>query len=180
LLNGFEKTFYMTKQEVEKHAKEYSQSYRKGYGPWKDDFESMAIKTVLKLLLSKFAPMTIEMDKAVTFDQGEVKDVDNMEVEYIDNAEEQPSGEETKKVAEQVKESINGNGGGSDSDIDREGLMEEITAKAKDVWGSSQFYKKIKEYVTELDGEASNMLELNDSDLTTLHDQIMSLETEEA
>lgn len=90
LVNGFEKTLYMTVEDVEKHAKEYSQSYKKKYGPWVDNFEAMAIKTVLKLLLSKYAPMTIDMEKAITFDQGEVKDVDGMEVGYIDNDQKDP------------------------------------------------------------------------------------------
>lgn len=85
LINGFEKTFYMTTEQVEAHAKEYSQAYRKGYGPWKDDFDSMAIKTVLKLLLSKYAPMSTEMQKAVMSDQAVVDDADKMEVSYVDN-----------------------------------------------------------------------------------------------
>jgi phage RecT family recombinase len=49
LLNGFEKTLYMTMAEVTAHAKQYSQSYKSGFGPWKDNFEAMAEKTVLKL-----------------------------------------------------------------------------------------------------------------------------------
>lgn len=44
LTNGFEKTLYMSKEEIMAHAKKYSQSFRKGYGNWKDDFEGMALK----------------------------------------------------------------------------------------------------------------------------------------
>ena len=36
-----------TKEEVEKHGKKYSKTYNNGV--WKTDFDSMALKTVLKL-----------------------------------------------------------------------------------------------------------------------------------
>ncbi len=87
LLNGFQKTFYMSKEQVTDHAKNYSQSFKKEKptGPWKDHFDDMAIKTVLKLLLSKFAPMTVDIEKAIQVDQAEVKDVNSMKVAYPDN-----------------------------------------------------------------------------------------------
>ena len=93
LVNGFEKTHYMTAEEVEAHAKKYSQSYKKGFGVWKDDFDTMARKTVLKLLLAKYAPKSIEMQRAITFDQATIKgdltqqdtSVDEVEIEYVDN-----------------------------------------------------------------------------------------------
>lgn len=85
LVNGFEKTYYMTVEEVKRHGLRYSQSYKKGYGLWKDDFDAMALKTVLKLLLSKYAPLSIDMQKAVVVDQAQVVDVDTLEVKYPDN-----------------------------------------------------------------------------------------------
>ena len=72
LLNGFEKYFYMSREECEKHAKRYSKTYQKGYGKWKDDFDAMAKKTVLKLLISKYGIMSVDMQKAVEFDQSTV------------------------------------------------------------------------------------------------------------
>jgi len=69
LLNGFEKVLYMTKEELKDHGKKYSQTFKKGYGMWEDEFDSMARKTVLKLLLSKYAPLSIEMQQAVITDQ---------------------------------------------------------------------------------------------------------------
>ena len=40
LLNGFEKSFYMTVEELNKHAKKYSKNFAKyGSGLWSDDFE---------------------------------------------------------------------------------------------------------------------------------------------
>ena len=103
LVNGFEKTFYMTLKEVEKHAKTYSQTYKNGYGVWKDNFDVMARKTVLKLLLSKYAPKSIQMQQALTFDQAVIKNdlttadtIEEAEITYVDN--EQPSAKD--KLAE--------------------------------------------------------------------------------
>ncbi len=53
LINGFEKTLYMTVEELQNHGMQYSQSMKKGYGLWKDDFDAMASKTVTKFLLSR-------------------------------------------------------------------------------------------------------------------------------
>jgi recombination protein RecT len=85
LLNGFEKTLYMTVEELKKHGTRFSQTFKKGFGLWKDDFESMAQKTVIKLLLSKFAPLSVDMQRAVITDQAFVKDADTVDVEYVDN-----------------------------------------------------------------------------------------------
>jgi recombination protein RecT len=99
LLTGFQKTLYMTVEQVQKHAGKYSQMYKKGFGVWKDDFDAMAKKTVLKLLLSKYAPLSIEMQNAVIADQSVVKDVDGMEVEYIDNDIEEVDPEQARALA---------------------------------------------------------------------------------
>jgi len=85
LLNGFEKTMYSTVEELDKHAKKFSQTYKKGFGLWKDDFESMAQKTVLKLLISKFAPLSIEMQKATEVDQSVINDPEGNDISYPDN-----------------------------------------------------------------------------------------------
>lgn len=85
LLNGFEKTLYATVVELEAHGKKYSQSFKKNYGLWMDNFDSMATKTVLKLLLSKFAPLSIDMQRAVVTDQSIVNDFEAQDVTYIDN-----------------------------------------------------------------------------------------------
>jgi len=87
LTNGFEKTFYMTTEELKQHGLKFSQTYKKGFGLWKDDFEAMAQKTVLKLLLSKFAPLSVEMQTATIVDQSVVKNSDTLDVSYLDNFE---------------------------------------------------------------------------------------------
>ena len=88
-LNGFSKTFYMSKEEVEAHASKYSQSYRKGYGVWKDNFDAMALKTVIKLLISKYGIMSIEMEssslaRALAADQAIMESEDETYT-YADN-----------------------------------------------------------------------------------------------
>ena len=87
LINSFTAELYMSKEEVMKHANKYSQTAKKGYGVWKDQFEAMALKTVLKLLLSKQAPLSIEMQKAQMADQAIIRDVDKDEFDYIDHQE---------------------------------------------------------------------------------------------
>jgi len=88
LLNGFEKTVYWKVDQVEGHGKRFSQTYKKGFGLWKDDFNSMGKKTVLKSLISKWGILSIEMQKAVKFDQGVVKDAETEDIDYIDAPEE--------------------------------------------------------------------------------------------
>lgn len=79
LVNGFSKTIYMTKQEVEEHAKRFSKSYGQGSGPWKTDFDAMARKTVLKALFSKYAPKSVAMQAAIRADQAVIKPADGFE-----------------------------------------------------------------------------------------------------
>jgi recombination protein RecT len=91
LLNGFEKTLYMSVEQLQKHGLKFSKTYsnektRKS-SLWENDFESMAQKTVLKLLLSKFAPLSIEMQKAVISDQAVINDVETEDITYVDNSE---------------------------------------------------------------------------------------------
>lgn len=81
----FEKTLYMTVEEMKKHWAKFSQSYKKWYGLWKDEFDTMAQKTVLKLLLSKYAPLSVDLEKAILTDQSVMVDDDIMAVDYVDN-----------------------------------------------------------------------------------------------
>jgi len=88
LLNGFEKTVYWPIDKIDKHGKRFSKTYKQGVGLWKEDFDAMAKKTVLKHLLSKWGILSIEMQRAIKFDQSVVKDVDAEDVDYVDMAEE--------------------------------------------------------------------------------------------
>lgn len=92
LQNGFEKELYMTADEMEKHAATYSKSYQsdksKGYSSskWTTDFNAMGKKTVLKLLLSKYGILSIQMQKAQQFDQAILRgDINDPQPEFTDN-----------------------------------------------------------------------------------------------
>ena len=90
LNSGLESTFYMTNKQLEGHGLKYSKTFAKGYGVWKDDFHSMALKTVSKLNLSKNAPLSIETQKlhsGLTADQSVITDFENLDaLEYPDNS----------------------------------------------------------------------------------------------
>ena len=100
LLNGFTKTVYKTKEDVEAHAAKYSKAYNNKWDdktPWKLNFSEMAMKTVLKSVLNKWCPISIEMQQAIAYDQAVVKtnvseeaqfeelDIDKFTPEYVDN-----------------------------------------------------------------------------------------------
>lgn len=114
LLNGFTKTAYWDVDRVKAHATKFSQSFRSGYNsPWQTDFDAMAMKTVLKSIL-KFAPKSIEMQNAVTFDQAVITpampesdvqdlDIDAFTPEYVDNEVSETKDTIAAKAAEAAK-----------------------------------------------------------------------------
>jgi len=73
-VNGFNKAIYWTVDEVNAHAKKYSKSYGYGSGPWVTDYEAMATKTVLRVLLSKYGIMSVELQNAFVAEIGQVAD----------------------------------------------------------------------------------------------------------
>ena len=112
LLNGFTKVAYWDIEKVKAHATKFSQAFRAGFNsPWKSDFDAMAQKTVLKSIL-KFAPKSIEMQNAVTFDQSVINtntsdvqdlDIDAFAPEYVDNIESEKKENIAAKAAEAAK-----------------------------------------------------------------------------
>ncbi len=100
LTTGFEKTFYMSGEEVEAHALRYSQSFKldrdKGWtsSNWSKNFDAMAQKTVVKLLISKWGPMSTELEKAMIYDQAIIKGdkpeyTDGLELDSVNATEDQ-------------------------------------------------------------------------------------------
>lgn len=104
LTNGFEKMLFMELDEMQAHAKKYSKNYKGGTDKWGlTDFNTMAEKTVLKRLLSKYGPLSIEsiqMSQALSNDGSVIsmnKDGDfdvNFDGETIDAEYEEPAAEE--------------------------------------------------------------------------------------
>lgn len=101
LVNGFNKIIYISKEDMEKHADKFSQAYKndKKYNSsksiWSTDFDSMAKKTVIKMIL-KYAPLSTEMQLVERVDQASIKktDIDETngtlninpaDITYVDN-----------------------------------------------------------------------------------------------
>ena len=98
LLNGFEKTLYWTKEQCEKHGKRYSKSFSK---LWTTDFGTMAQKTVLKQLISKFGPLSMTLagnNLATAIQRDQTAATSDGSYEYVDN---------TSYTDEEVKTNIN-------------------------------------------------------------------------
>ena len=115
LINGFSKTFYMTVEEMANYALKYAPTFkpRKDYTPptvdqlidtiqsqaqngpvqgqvgWNGDFNAMAIKTVLRRLLSKYGLLSIEMMNALSSDE-QPQFTTAEEIRNEDNAEPRP------------------------------------------------------------------------------------------
>lgn len=121
LTNGFSKTIYWSKEEVEAHAKRFSQAYSKGYStPWKTDYDAMARKTVLKALFAKYAPKSISyaLQTAITFDQSvsapkhtdniseDVLELNSFDVVYADNDGNEAAVEARQEAVQEQKKEI--------------------------------------------------------------------------
>lgn len=113
LKTGFSQELFMSKTVVDNHAKKYSQSYRydlnkgKKSSKWTTDFEAMALKTVIKLLLSKWGILSVDMQRAIqddqkTFDEDGNGDYGDNRPDVIEA--EDPFSMEDKKVEEGAME----------------------------------------------------------------------------
>ena len=82
-VTGFKKVEYWSKAQVEAHAMRYSKSYQNG--PWRDNFDAMAKKTVLKSLINHYGPMSVDTDLAQALQKDQlVVDAEGNE-SYADN-----------------------------------------------------------------------------------------------
>ena len=80
LVNGAEKTIYMTIKQIENHEKKFRKGQYMGKG-WRDDFDAMARKTVYRKLIGKWGVMSIQYQTA----QEGATLAQQMQEEYIDN-----------------------------------------------------------------------------------------------
>ena len=81
LVNGAEKTIYMTVKQIENHEKKFRKGQYMSKG-WRDDFDAMARKTVYRKLIGKWGVMSIQYQSA----QEGATLAQQMQEEYIDNA----------------------------------------------------------------------------------------------
>lgn len=91
LLNGFKKVVYWPREKVLAHAQRFSKMYDKnkkvwkGNATWESDEEAMATKTILKHILSKYGPLSSELEQAVKYDQAVI--TPSGEADYVDHDE---------------------------------------------------------------------------------------------
>ena len=87
--NGFRKSLYWSRAKMEAHAKKYSQGFIKdlkdgtAFTFWAKDFDSMAFKTMLRQIISKWGIMSIELQTAMDADMAVIRE-DNT-FDYVDN-----------------------------------------------------------------------------------------------
>ena len=81
-VTGFKKTEYWTKEEVIHHRNKFAKSQN---GPWRDNFNAMARKTVLKSLLNHYGPMSVDSQLATAIEDDQKVYNANGEGEYLDN-----------------------------------------------------------------------------------------------
>lgn len=98
-LNGFRKTIYWSRAKMESHALKYSKGYaaKKGYTFWEKDFDSMAFKTMLRQLISKWGIMSIELQTAI---ENDLHEVNEDEPEIVQAVTEPQSETTNKQLAE--------------------------------------------------------------------------------
>lgn len=91
MANGFKKFLYWTKKHLEEHAKKYSISYKSDLkynsnkSLWSTDFDAMARKTMLRLLLSRYGIMSVDLEKAYINDEAVPEEG---VPDYVDNKQE--------------------------------------------------------------------------------------------
>lgn len=101
LVNGAEKTIYMSVKAIENHEKKFRKGQYQGKG-WRDDWDAMARKTVYRILIGKWGVMSIDYQTA---DEGkQLADViaEDAKAENIIDADymETPVDQETGEVVE--------------------------------------------------------------------------------
>ncbi|MGF2052974.1 recombinase RecT [Enterococcus casseliflavus] len=113
LLNGFKKTVYWTKQEIESHRIKNAKGYDKEKlsGAWIDNYDSMAIKTVLRNMLSKWGLLSVEMQSAITSDEKVFRvDENNDLIEETDLSDMEPMPQDRKEAEKVVDDPVTDEG----------------------------------------------------------------------
>lgn len=126
--NGFRKTMYWSKKKMLAHAEKYSFAFYKNGGAkslelleqgkipekemwkyssfWFKDFDGMALKTMLRQLISKWGIMSIDLQKAIDKDMAVIQE--DGSAEYVDNGdleENVVADQELKEVAPEENDS---------------------------------------------------------------------------
>lgn len=124
--NGFRKTIYWSKKKMAAHAEKYSKAFSKNGGMkslelleqgkipekdlwkyssfWFTDFDGMAMKTMLRQLISKWGIMSIDLQTAIEKDMAVISE--NGNAEYVESEEEEEdivSDQELNETPEEPK-----------------------------------------------------------------------------
>lgn len=128
--NGFRKTMYWSKKKMMAHAEKYSPAFSRNGGAktlelleqgkipekdlwkyssfWFKDFDGMALKTMLRQLISKWGIMSIDLQKAIDKDMAVIQE--DGSADYVENAAEELDNDnvvaeqEIKEVQPETKE----------------------------------------------------------------------------
>ena len=82
---GFE---VMSKEDIDAHAKKFSQGFSSSYSPWKTNYEEMAKKTVIKKCL-KYAPIRSDFTRQISNDET-IKTEISVDMSEVVNEQENP------------------------------------------------------------------------------------------
>ena len=119
--NGFRKTMYWSKKKMLAHAEKYSQAFKRNGGAkslelleqgkipekemwkyssfWFKDFDGMAMKTMLRQLISKWGIMSIDLQTAVDKDMAVIHE--DGSAEFVEN---EPEAEDTVVSDQELNE----------------------------------------------------------------------------
>ena len=108
-VNGYRKAMYWSREKMKAHAVKYSQGYaadlKKGtkWTFWSKDFDGMAYKTMLRQLISKWGPTSIDMENAIDSDMTVINE-DGTHTYVEATPVEQTENEAYEEVVEQTAE----------------------------------------------------------------------------
>lgn len=105
LVNGAEKTIYMSVGAIERHEKKFRKGEYQGKG-WRDDWDAMARKTVYRILIGKWGIMSINYQSVEEGQKLADALVEDSQAEAAIDADysEVPVDAETGEVIEEAKE----------------------------------------------------------------------------
>ena len=101
MTNGFKHTFYMTVEEIHAHAKEYSASYSNSASPWVKETAKMERKTVLRLMLRRWAPLDPTDTALLNVIENESNEMDVSDLPLIDDSGDRGNDAPATKTQEQ-------------------------------------------------------------------------------
>jgi recombination protein RecT len=136
-LNGYSHTVYMSKKEMEEHAKRYSKSWGHDKSPWTTNFEDMGKKTVIRRILTKYGILSVQMSRAMTADETPLEQMD-----LSDIAPRIVEGNATETKPNQPRS--------------KEANLAELGVKVERPWSPEYIREKVQAWAADLDKGSEN------------------------